>query len=103
MRPWNVYIKHRLSRAGFRSNDYLFGIYDCGQIDLELLLGFIRNLPEGVSEIHCHLANARCAEIDRSMPFYRHEAELAALISPRVFAMLEAEHVSPLAGFRDLS
>jgi hopanoid biosynthesis associated protein HpnK len=101
MRPWNAYIKRRLVRAGFRSNDYLFGIYDCGQVDLALLLGFIRNLPEGVSEIHCHPARARCPEIDRTMPGYQHEAELAALLSPQVLAALEANDVSSLSGFRD--
>src|SRR5262249_4766656 len=84
MGPWCAYVKRRLVRAGFRVNDYLFGIYDSGELDPDVFVGFLRNLPEGVSEIHCHPATRRCAEIDRTMPKYHHENELNALTSTAV-------------------
>jgi hopanoid biosynthesis associated protein HpnK len=102
MRPWTAYVKRRLLRAGFRVNDYLFGIYDSGAMELDLLLRFIRHLPEGVSEIHCHPATQRCAEIDRTMPRYQHEAELRALTSPSVREAISAAGIHPLAGFAEL-
>jgi hopanoid biosynthesis associated protein HpnK len=103
MRPWGAYVKRRLLRAGFAVNDYLFGIYDCGRMDLDLLLSLIRNLPDGVSEIHCHPATRRCPEIDRTMPTYGHESELSALTAPSLRAAIDAAGVHSLAGFTELS
>jgi hopanoid biosynthesis associated protein HpnK len=99
MKPWSAYVRRRLERAGLRVNDYLFGMYDVGDMDATLLARFIAELPEGVSEIHCHPASRRCPEIDRVMPHYRHEAELAALTSQDVRAALSAAGVVALAGF----
>jgi hopanoid biosynthesis associated protein HpnK len=99
MRPWASYVKGRLLRAGFVVNDYLFGVFDCGAMDSALMEGIIRNLPEGVSEIHCHPATRRCAEIDRAMPGYGHEQEFRALIDPGVRAALAAAGVQSIPGF----
>ena len=86
MRPWSAYVKRRLAAAGLRCNDYLFGIYDCGRFDLSRWLALVPHLPPGVSEIHCHPASRRCAEIDATMPDYAHEAELSALLDPQLRA-----------------
>jgi hopanoid biosynthesis associated protein HpnK len=102
MYPWGAYVKWRAKRAGFVVNDYLFGVYDSGAMEVDLLLGFIANLPDGVSEIHCHPASQRCPEIDRTMPSYHHEAELSALTDPRVPAAIAASGVHPVAGFAEL-
>ena len=40
------------------------------------------NLPPGSSEIYFHPAARRDATLDRLMPGYEHEAELAALLDP---------------------
>lgn len=103
MRPWGAYVKRRLVRAGFAVNDYLFGIYDSGEMELDLFLGMIRNLPEGTSEIHCHPATRRCPEIDRTMPKYHHERELQALTAPALRAAIAVAGVRSLAGFAELS
>ncbi len=103
MAPWDAYVRRRLVRAGFRVNDYAFGIYDSGRLDVDALVGFIRNLPEGVSEIFCHPATRRCAEIDRTMPAYGHERELHALVSREVRDALAASGVRTLAGFGALA
>ena len=99
MRPWGAYIKRRLLREGFVVNDYLFGVYDCGALDQKLLQGIIANLPEGLSEIHCHPATRRCPELDKNMPNYGHEAELRALTHPAVRAALVSAGVQSVVGF----
>lgn len=102
MRPWSTYVKRRLVRAGYRVNDYEFGLYDAGRVDIDVLLGFIRHLPDGVSEIHCHPATRRCPEIDQTMPDYHHERELRALTSPAVREALAVSGIRTLAGFGSL-
>jgi hypothetical protein len=91
-----------MRRAGFVCNDYLFGVYDCGHLDLGRWLRIIRALPPGVSEIHCHPATGRCSELTRSMPSYEHSAELEALLSPRLSAALSRVAAEPLSGFSAL-
>lgn len=103
MRPWGAYAKRRYQRAGFVVNDYVFGLYDCGGMDLDMLLGVVRNLPEGVSEIHCHPATRRCAEIDGPMPNYQPESELAALTSPELREALATSGAMQLEGYADLN
>ena len=41
-------------------------------------------LPEGESEIYFHPASRRDAVLDRLMPSYEHEAELAALLDAEI-------------------
>jgi chitin disaccharide deacetylase len=103
MRSWGACAKRRYLRAGFAVNDYVFGIYDCGGMDLDMFLGVVRNLPDGVSEIHCHPASRRCAEIDGPMPHYQHECELAALTSPLLREALVASGARRLEGYSDLN
>lgn len=103
MAPWGRYVKWRYQRAGFLVNDYLFGIYECGGMDLDMLVGVVKNLPEGLSEIHCHPATRGCAELQGLMPDYQQQAELAALISPLLRETLSACGVQCLNGFSELS
>ena len=84
LRPWNALLKARLQRAGVRSNDYVFGLNDSGRMDVDLILRMLRHLPHGITEIFFHPATRRCPEIDLTMPTYRHERELEALVSPAV-------------------
>lgn len=79
--PWIVLLKARLKLAGIRCNDFVFGLNDTGHLHRELLLRILRELPDGVTEIYCHPATRRCAELDRTMPGYLHEQELEALTS----------------------
>ncbi len=82
--PWLRLMRVRMRTAGIRFNDFVFGMADSGSMDTELVIKFLRRLPNGVTEMYFHPATARCPEIDRTMPHYRHEAELAALTDPRV-------------------
>jgi hypothetical protein len=102
MWPWSQYVKRRMRRAGFECNDFLFGIYDCGHLDLDRWLRIIAALPPGVSEIHCHPATGRCAELEQTMSSYVHRTELDALLSPQLLAALTRAGVQQLSGFSEL-
>ena len=46
----------RLRHAGICSNDYLFGLSNSSSMARDTVLGFIKQLPDGVSEIYFHPA-----------------------------------------------
>src|SRR5262249_6486664 len=88
--PWVFFLKARLKRAGIHCNDFVFGLSDTGHLNRELLVQIVRHLPRGVTEIYCHPAIRRCAELDRTMPDYEHEREFEALTSYAVKQALAA-------------
>jgi len=90
-----------LRREGLKSNDHVFGLLNDGQMDEAFLLGVIPRLASGVTEIYGHPAVAADPELRRWTPAYRHQAEYAALVSPRVRRALADHHVDVL-DFRQL-
>jgi hopanoid biosynthesis associated protein HpnK len=102
MGPWTAWARRRLEAEGFEVNDQIFGVFDCGAMNLERLLGIVRHLPPGSSEIHVHPATGRCPQIDRTTPSYAHEAELEALLSPELGAAIAENGVRLVAGYREL-
>jgi hopanoid biosynthesis associated protein HpnK len=103
MGAWATWARRRLVAEGFRVNDHVFGIFDCGSMKLERMLGVLRNLPPGSNEIHVHPATRRCPEIERATPSYEHEAELAALLAPELRRAIDAEGVRLVRGYRELA
>jgi hopanoid biosynthesis associated protein HpnK len=100
--PWTGLLKRKLRRVNIKANDFVFGMSDSGGMDEACVLRLLRHVPpDGITEMYFHAATRRCPEIDRTMPDYRHEDELAALISPRVRAEIERLGVRPI-GFGDL-
>lgn len=99
--PWLAFVAARLARAGRPANDWLLGMRDSGRIDEARLLQLLDALPPGDVELHLHPAVARTDEIAAAMPGYCNEAELAALLSPRVAARLRELRLVP-GGFCDL-
>ncbi len=99
--PWLNLMRLLLRRAHVRHNDFFLGMADGGAMTLDLALRFVNNLPGGVTEICFHPATRRCAEIDRTMPDYRHEEELRALTSPSLLRAIQAAGVQRIA-FADL-
>ena len=95
--PWIALLKARLKWAGIRYNDFIFGLSDTGHLDREILLQILRRLPQGVTEIYCHPATRRCAELDRAMPEYRHELEFEALTSQVVKRAVTTSGSQPIA------
>jgi hopanoid biosynthesis associated protein HpnK len=98
---WVSLLRWRLRRAGIRFNDQVQGLSDSGAMTEERVLRLLGRLPEGVTEMYFHPATRRCPEIDRHMPEYQHEEELAALTSPKVRDAIGAMRVT-LSAFSDL-
>jgi chitin disaccharide deacetylase len=97
-----VAMRARLLRERVAVNDFVFGLNESGHMTEDVVLRLVEQLPDGVSEMYFHPATRRCPEIDRTMPDYGHEEELAALLSPRVAASLERFGVERIA-FGDLT
>ena len=100
LHPWLRLMRRRLRRAGMIHNDQLFGIGRSGAIDEATLMHALRALPAGVTEIYLHPATLSGAAITPSMSAYRHTDELAALLSPRVRALLQ-QLATPSGGYGD--
>lgn len=99
--PWIALLRRRVAAAKLKSNEFVFGIHESGQMTADLVERFVRHLPDGVTEMYFHPATRRCAEIDRHMAEYAHEAELEALTSPIVLEALRAAGAQRIA-FGDL-
>ena len=56
--PWVALQRARLPRVGLNSNDFLFGLYDTGRMDVERVMSMLPCLPDGVSELYFHPARA---------------------------------------------
>jgi chitin disaccharide deacetylase len=52
--PWIAALKRRLRRQGVWSNDFAYGMNDSGSMNLDLVLRFLKYLPDGVTEIYFH-------------------------------------------------
>jgi hopanoid biosynthesis associated protein HpnK len=83
-------LRARARREGLAVTDHVFGLAWSGHMTADRLLRLARHLPDGTSEIYFHPAARRDATLDRLMPAYEHEAELAALLDPRVRAAFGA-------------
>ena len=80
--PWLRLMRGRLRAAGILAPDHVFGLAWSGQMTKDRLLGLVRNLPEGLSEIYLHPATS--ANFAGAAPLYRYREELAALLAPEL-------------------
>ena len=80
--PWLALTRRRLRAANVLHNDAMFGLDATGAMDEAALLAAIERLPPGLNEIYLHPATRR--GLTPTMSDYRHDDELAALLSPRV-------------------
>jgi hypothetical protein len=91
--PWTGLLRRRMRRAGIRFNQYVFGLSATGRMTEDIVLRILQRLPEGVSEIYYHPVTALGADAGCGSKSDWHEAELGALISPRVRAALTASGI----------
>ena len=85
-------IFHRLSawslpqllRRGIGFTDGVKGLLNSGRMTEEYLLPLLDEQLPGRTELYFHPGCLPCPEITKRMPDYRHEEELAALVSPAV-------------------
>jgi hopanoid biosynthesis associated protein HpnK len=101
-RPAVARLRRRLRRAGLAINDHVFGIAWSGAMIEHRILRLLPYLPPGDSEIYFHPASRTSPELEDAMPGYRHEDELAALLSPAVRRRV-ADLGIPLIGYGDLA
>jgi chitin disaccharide deacetylase len=81
---WSGILRRQARAAEVATNDYCFGLAWSGHMTVERIHRLLPNLPDGDTEIYCHPAARRDAVLDRLMPGYEHEAELAALLDRRI-------------------
>jgi chitin disaccharide deacetylase len=79
--PFALALRRRLRAAGIASADSLFGLRWSGQMTRQRLLGLIRNLPPGLSEIYLHPATGPFPGAARG---YRYREEFEALTATEV-------------------
>jgi hopanoid biosynthesis associated protein HpnK len=82
-----------LDQLGIRYAGEVKGVLNSGRMTEEYLLKIIDGLNAGLTELYFHPGILPDAEISRRMPDYRHEEELAAIISPRVRKKLAELHI----------
>lgn len=85
-RPLASLMWRSFRRAGIASNDWFFGMADGGAISREVLLGYLRSLLPGVTEIGLHPASRVWQSSFSPPPKWRVTEELAALTDPDVKA-----------------
>jgi chitin disaccharide deacetylase len=90
MRLWSGVLRRKARRAGMTAADHVFGLAASGRMTEAEVLKILNNLPPGLTELYFHPAARRDPLLDRLMPTYQHQAELAALLSPAVRAALAA-------------
>jgi len=74
----------QLDRLGIRYAREVKGVLNSGRMTEAYVLAILDGLGEGMTEMYFHPGCLPDAEITRRMPDYRHEAELAAILSPTV-------------------
>lgn len=94
LRPWVRLLQRRVRRAGVRSNQFVFGLSASGAMTEDKLLRTIECLPSGISEIYFHPATSAHHPVPAAG---EHEAELHALISPRVRAAFTAAKIQAIS------
>ena len=91
--------RRSLRRAGVGCNDWFFGLNDGGAVTRERLLGFIANLPPGISEIGMHPSSAPLSGPHAPPPHWRLVEELQALVDPEVKAACQGVRLGRFADF----
>lgn len=74
----------RLDRLGISYAGEVKGLLNSGRMTREYLLRSLDGVGEGLTEIYFHPGCRPCPELDKWMPAYLHDEELAALTSAQV-------------------
>ena len=84
----------QLDKLGIGYAGEVKGVLNSGRMTEEYILQILDGLNEGLTELYFHPGLLPDSEITRRMPEYRHEEELAAIISPRVREKLKELQIS---------
>jgi hopanoid biosynthesis associated protein HpnK len=99
--PWLTVLKARLREADLRWNNFIFGMNDSGHMDLDLILRFLRYLPEGVTEIYFHPAIDPRSKNELTLKKNRRQDNLEVLTHPTLRQSLLASDIERIV-FSDL-
>jgi hopanoid biosynthesis associated protein HpnK len=99
--PWIRLLKARLREADLRSNNVVFGMNDSGHMHLDLVLRFLRYLPEGATEIYFHPAAHRRPQIAHTVEEKHLQDEFEVLTDSTLRQTLLASAIQRIA-FSDL-
>lgn len=100
--PWLALMRRRLTKAGVRTNDRVFGIRHSGHMTEDRVLEVLRTMPSGVSEMYFHPATGAWNGVDPQIADYDFAGEMNALTSAGVRAAI-AEHGIARVTYSDLS
>ncbi len=89
MVEWTRLLRRQVRAAGMAAPDAVFGLAWSGHMTADRVRRLLARLPEGESEIYFHPASGRDALLERLMPGYDHEGELAALLDDDVRRVVE--------------
>lgn len=92
MRPWLLWMRRRLHRAGMVANRRLLGLRATGHMTEARMLEALSVAADG-SEIYLHPASRD--HLTPAMADYEHRGELAALLSPRVAETMRRAGLKP--------
>lgn len=95
--PFALALRRRLRNTGLATADRVFGLKWSGHMTRSRLLGLIRNLPPGLSEIYMHPATG---PFPGAAPGYHYASELEALVAPEVVAACRTSALR-VGGFGD--
>jgi hopanoid biosynthesis associated protein HpnK len=95
---WNA-TRSRLQKAGIGSNRWFFGLNDGGAVVRERMIGFVRNLPPGISEIGLHPASAPLTGPHAPPAHWQVVEELQALVDPEVIEACRAVRLGRFSDF----
>jgi len=96
--PWSGLVRKRFASVGLFTPDRVFGLRWSGAMTEGRLLGLLKNLPEGISEIYTHPATRD--DFEDAAPGYRYADELAGLCAPEV---VQAARNVRRGGFSDFA
>lgn len=97
--PFALLVRRRFRAAGLLAPDRIFGLRWSGRMSAARLLGLIRNVPSGLSEIYLHPATGPYAG---AAPGYAYREEFDALMSPEIAAACREPSLR-LGGFGDFT
>jgi len=92
---WTAVLRHMARRANLVTNDWVLGLTWSGHMTIDRLRRAAPLLPPGLGEIYFHPATAKNALLQRLMPDYEPEAELAALLDAELRTALGPARVWP--------
>ncbi len=87
---WTRFLRAQLRQAGIAAPDAVFGLAWSGGMTADRLRRLLDVLPPGDIELYFHPATRRDTLLDRLMPGYDHQGELATLLRPDIRAAIQA-------------